>query len=150
MSALPLLASHYSGVIMGVMTSQITSVSFVYSTVCSGKDQRQHQRSASLAFVRVIHRWPVNSPHKKPVTRKIFPFNDVIMHRDRKMHTGQVSQGAWMSNSIPENTVGYNYQSLSYIYPWYRLWQATPSHMIKWGRSIVISRDGKLSIPASL
>ena len=35
--------------------------------------------SASLAFVRGIHRWPVNSPHKGPVTRKMFPFNDVIM-----------------------------------------------------------------------
>ena len=115
MSALPLLKSQYSGVMMGAMTSQITSVSIVYSTVCSGKDQRQHQRSASLAFVRGIHRWPVNSPHKKPVTRNMFPFNDVIMHKDRKMHIGQVSQGAWMSNNIPENTVGYNYQSLLYI-----------------------------------
>ena len=35
--------------------------------------------SASLAFVRGIHRWPVNSPHKWPVTRKMFPFDDVIM-----------------------------------------------------------------------
>ena len=39
----------------------------------------KHQRSASLAFVRGIHRWPVNSPHKWPVTRKMFPFDDVIM-----------------------------------------------------------------------
>ena len=31
------------------------------------------------AFVRGIHRWPVNSPHKWPVTRKMFPFDDVIM-----------------------------------------------------------------------
>ena len=42
-------------------------------------DQRKHQRSASLAFVRGIHRGPVNSPHKWPVTRKMFPFDDVIM-----------------------------------------------------------------------
>ena len=41
--------------------------------------QRKHQSSASLAFVRWIHRWPVNSPHKGPVTRKMFPFDDVIM-----------------------------------------------------------------------
>ena len=40
---------------------------------------RKHQSSASLAFVREIHRWPVNSPHKGPVTRGIFPFDDVIM-----------------------------------------------------------------------
>ena len=47
--------------------------------VCSGQDQRKHQSSASLAFVRGIHRWPVNSPHKGPVTRKMFPFHDFII-----------------------------------------------------------------------
>ena len=47
----------------------------------SGADQRKHQSSASLAFVRGIHRWPVNSPHKGPVTRKMFPFDDIIMVR---------------------------------------------------------------------
>ena len=64
---------------MGTMASQITSFTIVYSTVYSGADQRKHQRSASLAFVRGIHRGPVNSPHKWPVTRKMFPFDDVIM-----------------------------------------------------------------------
>ena len=47
----------------------------------SGADQRTLQSSALPAFVRGIHRWPVNSPHKWPVTRKMFPFDDVIMHR---------------------------------------------------------------------
>ena len=51
----------------------------VCSTVCSGADQRKHQSAASLDFVRGIHRWPVDSPHKGPVTRKIVPFDDVIM-----------------------------------------------------------------------
>ena len=60
----------YSDVTMGAF--QITIVSIVYSTVCSGADQRKHQSSASLAFVRGIHRWPVNSPHKGPVTQKCF------------------------------------------------------------------------------
>ena len=64
---------------MSLVASQITSVTIVYSTVCSGADQRKYQSSASLAFVRGIHRWPVNSPHKWPVTRKMFPFDDVIM-----------------------------------------------------------------------
>ena len=50
---------HYSDVIMSMMASQITDVSIVYSTVCSGADQRKHQRSASLVFLRGIHRWPV-------------------------------------------------------------------------------------------
>ena len=58
---------------------QITSLTIVYSTVYSDADQSKHQSSASLAFVRGIHRGPVNSPHKWPVTRKMFPFDDVIM-----------------------------------------------------------------------
>ena len=70
---------HYNDVIMGALASQITNHINVYSTVYSGADQRRHQSSASLAFVRGIHRWPVNSPHKGPRTRKMFPFDDVIM-----------------------------------------------------------------------
>ena len=70
---------YYSDVIMGTMASLITSLTRVYSTVHPGADQRKHQTSASLAFVRGIHRRPVNSPHKWPVTRKMFPFDDVIM-----------------------------------------------------------------------
>ena len=65
---------------MGAMASQITSLTSVYSTVHSVADQRKHQTSALLAFVRGIHRWPVNSSHKGPVTRKMFPFDDVIMN----------------------------------------------------------------------
>ena len=64
---------------MGTIASQITSLTIVYSTVYSDADQRKQQSSASLAFVRGIHRVPVNSPHKWPVTRKMFPFGDVIM-----------------------------------------------------------------------
>ena len=74
-----LLSIHYSDVTMGMMASQITSLTIVYSTVYSGADQRKHQSSASLAFVRGIHRGTVNSPHKWPVTRKMFPFDDVVM-----------------------------------------------------------------------
>ena len=74
-----LLWVHYNNVIMSAMASQITSPTIVYSTVYSGAHQRNHQNFASLAFLRGIHWWPVNSPHKRPVTRKIFPFDDVIM-----------------------------------------------------------------------
>ena len=70
---------YYGDVIMSAMASQITSLTIVYSTVYSDADQRKHQSSASLTFVRGIHRGPVNSPHKWPVTRKMFPFGDVIM-----------------------------------------------------------------------
>ena len=65
---------------MSAMASQITGVSIVCSTVCLCANQRKHQSSASLTFARGIHRWPVDSPHKGPVTRKMFPFDDVIIH----------------------------------------------------------------------
>ena len=64
---------------MGAKASQITSLTIVYSTVYSGTDQTKHQSSTSQAFVRGTHRWPVNSPHKGPVTPKMFLFDDVIM-----------------------------------------------------------------------
>ena len=70
---------HYGDVVMGTVSSHITSLTIVYSTVYSGADQRKHHSSASLACVRRIRRGPVNSLHKWPVTRKMFPFDDVIM-----------------------------------------------------------------------
>ena len=74
---------------MGTIASQITSFTIVYSTVYSDADQRKHQSSESLAFVWGIHRGPVNSPHKWPVTRKMFPFDYVIMLVDEisKLYT---------------------------------------------------------------
>ena len=64
------------------VASQITGVSIVWPTDGSDADQRKHQSSASLAFVREIHRWPVNSPYKGLVTRKLFPFDDIVMFSD--------------------------------------------------------------------
>ena len=74
---------------MSALASQITAVSIVYSNVCSGEDQRKHQSPSPLAFVMGIHRWPVDSPHNGPVTRKLSPFDDVIMikrYRSEKMN----------------------------------------------------------------
>ena len=62
---------HYCDVIIISIASQITSLTIVCSSVYSGVDQRKHQSSASLAFMWGIHRWSV--------TRKMFPFDDVIM-----------------------------------------------------------------------
>ena len=96
---------------MGAMASQITSRTIVYSTVYSGADQRRYQSSASLVFVWVIHRWPVNSPRKGPVTQKMFPFDDVIMnaipyalHRKFSiMHIGACEQhGSYKKPTITE------------------------------------------------
>ena len=81
---------------MSAMASQITSLTIVYPTVNSGTDQRKHKRSVSLAYVGGIHRsssvierlearrWliteqQVHSPHKWPITRKMFPLEDVII-----------------------------------------------------------------------
>ena len=71
---------------MDTMASKITSLTIAYSTIYSDADQRKHQSSASLAFVRGIHRGLVNSPHKWPVTRKMFPFDDVIMTLKTQRH----------------------------------------------------------------
>ena len=69
-------------VMMGAIASQITSLTIVYATVHSDADQRKHQSSASLAFMRGIHRGPMNSPHKGLVTRKMFPCDDIVMNND--------------------------------------------------------------------
>ena len=57
-------AAHYTGVIMSLIVSQITSLTTVYSPVCSGTNQ-------------------MNSPHKGPVTRKVFPFDYAIMRNQK-------------------------------------------------------------------
>ena len=77
---------------MSAMASQITNLTIVYLTIYSGADQRKHQSSASLAFVRGIHRWTVNSPHKWPVTRK----NVSIWWR----HYGTIAICCWVVRCI--------------------------------------------------
>ena len=74
---------HYTDVIMGTIASHITSLTIVYSTVYSDADHRKHQNSALQAFLRGIRRRPVNSSHKWSVTRKMLPFDDVIMFGTR-------------------------------------------------------------------
>ena len=71
------MISHYSDVIMSTMASQITGVSIICSTVCSGTDQT----SASLAFVLGIHRAAGTGefPTQKANNAEKFPFDDVIM-----------------------------------------------------------------------
>ena len=78
--------SHYSDLIMGTIASEITSLTIVYSTVYSVADQSKPQSSSSLAFMQGIHRRPVNYPHKRPVTWKMFPFHDVIMLANKRAY----------------------------------------------------------------
>ena len=92
---------YYSDVIIGTVASQITSLTIVYSSVYSGTDQRKHQISASLAFVRGIHQLLVNSPHKRRVTRKMFPFDDVSMTSLRMAYTARLCMTLlWVSFPI--------------------------------------------------
>ena len=79
-----LLTAHHNDVIMRTMASQITSPTIFYLALYPGSYQRTFHSSASLAFVQGIHRRPLNSPHKRPTMRKMFPLDDVIM---RNMHT---------------------------------------------------------------
>ena len=88
--------SHYCDAIMGTVASQITSLRIVYTAVYSDADQSKHQRSASLAFVWGIHRGPVNSPHKWPVTRKMFPFDDVIIVRYQLKSSQSLNVTVWI------------------------------------------------------
>ena len=100
---------HYNDITMGAMASQITSLAIVYPTVHSGTDQRKCQSPTLLAFVKGIHRWPANSPHKSPVTRKMFPFDDVIMINTVYMGFGH----GLISSDIPLFSVGCNRPSMS-------------------------------------
>ena len=66
---------------MSAITSQITSLTIDHSMVYLGADQRNYQSFAPMAFVRGIRRWPVNSPHKGLVKRKMFRFDEATITR---------------------------------------------------------------------
>ena len=75
-----LIISHCNDVIMSVMVSQIAGCLRYHFF---RRRSKKTWNSMSLFFVRGIHRWPVDSPHNGPVTRKMFPFDDVIMVKPR-------------------------------------------------------------------
>ena len=102
------LPCHYNDLIMGTKAPQITSLMIVYSTVYSDADQRKHQSSALLAFGWRIHRWPVNSPHKWPVTRKMFPIHDTIMIACKHFKTiGKVRNNLWRNAISRDLSLGW-------------------------------------------
>ena len=104
---------HYNDVMMSAMSSQITSLSIVYSTVYSRRRSRKHQSSASLAFVRGIHQWPVNCPHKGPVTRKMFPFDDVIM-----VYCKLPNLSTWQQVAFSVKMVWYIHETYRRLHHW--------------------------------
>ena len=129
---------------MSAMASQITSLMMVYSTVYSSTDQSKHYSFASLAFVWGIHRWTVNSPHKGPVTRKMFPFDDVIMtHCHSRVNL--MAAASYSTNVRPASVIVISADGLVSIWlpPIIRLaivmmasWQGTFTHYIPFARGI--------------
>ena len=113
---------------MGAMASQITRLSIVYSTIYSGADQIKHQSSASLAFVRRIHRWPVNSLHKWPVTQKMFPFDDVIMN----MHSSNPLGAFQPLTTQPYLPTGHSYVDSDPIHSTFKYSAAVYTWTIWW------------------
>ena len=111
---------HYDDVIMSATASQTASLTIFYSTVYSGADERKHQSSASLAFVWGIHQWPVNYPHKGPVTRKLFPFDDVIMMHRISLRSLQVMSAPKLQQPI----IWWIWIKISNLYG-DRLWRGT-------------------------
>ena len=107
----PMLLYHYNDVIMSTMASQITSITTLYSIIYWSVHQRKHQSSASLTFMRGIHRGPVNSPHKGPVTRKMFPFDEVIM---MMLWSIQKLHQTWYSSQPYRNECVGSFQCKSY------------------------------------
>ena len=82
-SELAYVFMYHSDVMISAMASEITGVSIVCLTVCSGADQRKHQSSASLVFVGEIHRWSVGFPHKGPVTRTCFHVRMLVIRSEK-------------------------------------------------------------------
>ena len=119
------IACHYNDIIMTTMASQITSLMNIYLIVYSDADQRKHQSSASQAFVRGNHRLPVNSPHKWPVTRKMFPFDDVIMEM-----ASILSRVRWVNSLRLNDAYIRKWTNQHWLRSWLLTWTA-PSHYLK-------------------
>ena len=122
MLRLTLWPKQYDDVIMIAMGSQITSLTSIYSNVYSGTDESKHQSSASLAFVGGIRQWPANSPHKWPVTRKIFPFDDVMYF---PLHAGDHEPAVRVCMEC-QQVHNYHSQSLMYLKSninWLNIWK---------------------------
>ena len=112
-----MLCSHYNDVIMSVMATRITSLTIVYSTVYSGEDQGKHQSSVSLALVRGIHWWPVNSLHKWPVTRKMFPFDNVIRMILHKTCSGSGSDTYFSVQKLENQMLQFTWHLKFFMWP---------------------------------
>ena len=108
---------------MIAVASQITGVSIVYLTICAEADERKHQSFASLAFVWEIHWGKLNSLHKGPVTRKMLPFDDVIMiflQQGLKCYWERRRDDSLMLATIYDDT--WNVLNMQHITPYSKRW----------------------------
>ena len=110
---------HYCDVIVGVMASQITSLTSVYS----GAEQRKHQSSASLAFVRGIHRWPVNSLHKGQWRGKCFQLMTSSWNKlEVSRQIGDVKTNWWCRGKLVMSTPIWDRLVMSRQITWLCVW----------------------------
>ena len=120
---------------MTMLASQINSLTVVYSIVYSGVNQRKHQSSASLAFVREIHRGPVNFPHKWPVTRKMFPFDELLsLHALGFIWLFDIKKHSWKNGLFISYFAGAHTTSDQYLWvaSEYSIIQYTRTHLYNW------------------
>ena len=133
--------THYSDVIMSVIGPQITGVSIVYSTSVQAQLEEN---------IKALRHWPLwgEFPHKGPVTRKMFPFDDVIMYTYHlrfwcRFYFRKYKQ-AWYFQLFPNTEVlhvvktlnvrGPSYLGLTRSIPWLLMpWLLTsPGHQQPW------------------
>ena len=101
---------HYNDVTMSAMASQITSLAIVYSAVYS---RRRSNKTSKLCVTG--HRWPVNSPHKGPITRNMLPFDGVTMGEKHFLHESILNNiihaVQWQANLIVNTRTFISYNS---------------------------------------
>ena len=108
---------------MGGIASQIISLTIAYSTDYSGADQRKHQRSASPAFVRGIHRGPAqmaSNVENVSIRWRHHDSSHYELTRDTHNSPLRVSYGASFRSSFLENMLWY-IETTSYNIVWLML-----------------------------
>ena len=83
---------------MGAMVSQITSLTIVCSTVYSRRRSKKASKLRVTGFCAGNSPVTGEFPHKAPVARKIFPFDDVITSEVCSRQQCQLQGSSWVFN----------------------------------------------------
>ena len=123
---------HYSNVTMGALTSQITSLTIVYSTVYSGTEKKKTSKLRVSGLCVGNSPGPGDSQHKWLVTRKMFPLDEVIMIRVMR---GPDCINAWFCMLYKQSGAVITRSNITYYYIQLyintgRTWARTTSHKI--------------------